>query len=119
MAFEHNIYQSVGVDPVDLAKMLKKAIEDEQFILIPAMGPGMDPGKMLMGMLERFNNYCSPEGMKRQEEMERKRFEEMSKHMPQGPNPYAGAADVGWGAARKDLTWVKGRMGPGAPPKKK
>ena len=119
MEFEHNIYQTVGVDPVDLAKQLKQAIEDEQFILIPAMGPGMKPDDMLRMSLERLVNYCTPEGMKRQAEMERKRFEEMSKHMPQGPNPYAGAADVGWGAARKDLTWVKGRMGPGGPPPKR
>jgi hypothetical protein len=36
----------------------------------------------------------------------------MSQHMRQGPNPYAGAADVGWGSARRDLTWVKERKGP-------
>ena len=113
MAFEHNIYQSVGVDPIDLAKMLKKAIEDEQFILIPTMGPGMDPANMLRGMLERFANYCTPEGMKRQEDIERKRFEEMMKHRQQGPNPYARAADVGWGKAREDLTWIKDRRAPG------
>jgi NAD(P)-dependent dehydrogenase (short-subunit alcohol dehydrogenase family) len=119
MEFEHNIYQTVGVDPIDLAKMLKKAIEDEQFILIPPMGPGMKPEEMLRNTLARFENYCSPEGMKRHAEMERKRMEEMRKHMPQGPNPYAGAAEAGWGAARKDLTWVKRTGGPGAPTTKK
>jgi NAD(P)-dependent dehydrogenase (short-subunit alcohol dehydrogenase family) len=119
MAFEHNIYQTVGIEPVELAKLLKKAIEDEQLILIPAMGPGMDPAQMLKGTLERLVNYASPEGMKRQEEAEKKRFEEMSKHMPQGPNPYAGAGDAGWGAARKDLTWVKRQGRPGAQPEKK
>jgi NAD(P)-dependent dehydrogenase (short-subunit alcohol dehydrogenase family) len=119
MEFEHNIYMSVGVDPVDLAKMLKKAIEDEQFILIPAMGPGMDPARMLMGSLERFAYFCTPDGMKKYEEAQRKRFEEMSKNMPQRPNPYAGAAEAGWGAARKDLDWVKRPGRPGAPPPKK
>jgi NAD(P)-dependent dehydrogenase (short-subunit alcohol dehydrogenase family) len=118
--FEKNIYQTTGVDPVDLAKMLKKAIEDEQFILIPAMGPGMDPEKMLRSSLERFANYCTPEGMKRQEEMEKKRFEEMMKRAPQGKNPFGGAADSGWGSARKDITWIKPRMrGPGGTPPKK
>jgi NAD(P)-dependent dehydrogenase (short-subunit alcohol dehydrogenase family) len=112
MAFEHNIYQTVGIEPVELAKMLKKAVEDEQFILIPAMGPGMDPGEMLRGTLERFVDFASPEGMKRYEEKQRKRMEEMMKRMPQGgPSPYAGAAEAGWGAARKDLTWVKNRRG--------
>ena len=118
MAFEHQIYQSVGIEPVELAKQLKKAIEDEQFILIPAMGPGMNPEAMLRMSLERLVNYCTPEGMKRQEEMMKKRMEEMRKGMPQGPNPYAGAAEAGWGAARKDLTWVKSAMMPGQPTKK-
>jgi NAD(P)-dependent dehydrogenase (short-subunit alcohol dehydrogenase family) len=112
MAFEHNIYQTVGIEPVELARMLKKAIEDEQFILIPAMGPGMDPAQMLMGSLERFRYFCTPDGMKTYEEMQRKRMEEMMKRMPPGgPSPYAGAAESGWGAARKDLTWVKQRRG--------
>jgi len=108
MAFEHNIYQTVGIDPVELAKMLKKAIEDEQFLLIPSP----DPEGMLRMSLERLANYCTPEGMKRQEEMMRKRMEEMRQRMPQGVNPYAGAAEAGWGKARKDLTWVKDTSGP-------
>jgi hypothetical protein len=99
--------------------MLKKAIEDEQFILIPAMGPGMDPAKMLMSTLERFQYFCTPDGMKRYEEMQTKRMEEMRQRMPPGANPYAGAAESGWGAARKDLTWVKQTRMPGAPPSKK
>jgi short-subunit dehydrogenase len=115
MAFEHNIYQTVGIEPVELAKMLKKAIENEQFLLIPSP----DPEGMLRMSLERLVSYCTPEGMKRQEEMMRKRMEEMMKRMPQGPNPYAGAAEAGWGAARKDLTWVKSTRMPGAPPPKK
>lgn len=120
MAFEHNIYQTVGIEPVELAKLLKKAIEDEQFILVPPMGPGADAGEMLKSTLERFADFASPEGMKRYEEKQRKRMEEMAKRMPQGgPNPYAGAAEAGWGAARKDLTWVKRAGRPGAPPPKK
>jgi NAD(P)-dependent dehydrogenase (short-subunit alcohol dehydrogenase family) len=119
MAFEHNIYQTVGIDPIELARMLKKAIEDEQFILIPAMGPGMDPAKMLMSTLERFQYFCTPDGMKRYEEMQRKRMEEMRHRMPQGAGPYAGAAEAGWGAARKDLTWVKPPQRFGAPSPKK
>jgi NAD(P)-dependent dehydrogenase (short-subunit alcohol dehydrogenase family) len=115
MAFEHNIYQTVGIEPVELAKILKKAIEDEQFLLIPSP----DPEGMLRVNLERLVNYCTPEGMKRQEEMMIKRMEEMRQHMPQETNPYSGAAEVGWGAARKDLTWVKRTRMPGAPPPKK
>lgn len=115
MAFEHNIYQTVGIEPVELAKMLKKAIEDEQFILVPMP----HPEEMLRSTMERFADYASPEGMKRLEEKNRKRMEEMSKRMPQGANPYAGAAEAGWGAARKDLDWVKPAGRPEAPPEKK
>jgi NAD(P)-dependent dehydrogenase (short-subunit alcohol dehydrogenase family) len=115
MAFEHNIYQTVGIDPIVLANMLKKAIEDEQLLLIPSP----NPEGMLRMSLERLVNYCTPEGMKRQEEMMIKRMEEMRQHMPQGTNPYVGAAEAGWGAARKDLTWVKAAQRFGAPPPKK
>jgi NAD(P)-dependent dehydrogenase (short-subunit alcohol dehydrogenase family) len=91
-----------GIDPVELAKILKKGIENEQFIIIPFE----DPEKMLRMSLERIANYATPEGMKRQEELARKRMEEMSKRNG-GKNPFAGAAEAGWGTARKDITWVK------------
>lgn len=117
MAFEHNIYHTVGIEPVELAKILKAAIENEQFILVPSP----NPEEMLRSTMERFADYATPEGMKRYEEKMRQRMEAMRSRMPQGgANPYAGAAESGWGAARKDLTWVKSPMrGPGAPPPKK
>jgi short-subunit dehydrogenase len=88
-----------GIDPVELAHILKKGIENEQLFIIPVP----DPEKML-----RFNF----EGMERQAELMKKRMEEMRKQMG-NKNPFAGAAEAGWGKARKDLTWVKDRMGPG------
>jgi hypothetical protein len=52
---------------------------------------------------ERMVNYVTPEGMKRQDEIEKKRREEMMKN----PNPsIEGAEEVGWGKARPDITWV-------------
>jgi NAD(P)-dependent dehydrogenase (short-subunit alcohol dehydrogenase family) len=112
--FEGTIYHTVGVDPIELAQLFKKGIENEQLYVIP----GPDPEKMLKDTFDQKVNYSTPEGMKRNEELMRKRMEEMQKFM-QGKNPYAGAADVGWGAAREDLTWVKRQSGPpGAPPKK-
>jgi len=101
-----------GMDPVELAQLLKKGIENEQLFIIPTMGPNMDPEKMLRMNFERIINYASPEGMKRQEELTKQRMEEMRKHMG-GKNPFAGAAEAGWGKAREDLTWVKDHMGPG------
>jgi NAD(P)-dependent dehydrogenase (short-subunit alcohol dehydrogenase family) len=113
IAFMHKHY-SYGIDPVELAHIFKKGIENDVLYVIPVP----EPEKMLSSILERVVNYATPEGMKRQEELMKKRIEEMRKR----PNPMMeGAAEAGWGAARKDLTWVKSRMGgPGAsPPKKK
>jgi NAD(P)-dependent dehydrogenase (short-subunit alcohol dehydrogenase family) len=97
-----------GMDPVELAKILKKGIENEQLFIIPTP----DPEKMLRFNFERTINYATPEGMAKQEELMKKRMEEMRKHMG-GKNPFAGAAEAGWGKAREDLTWVKDRPGPG------
>jgi NAD(P)-dependent dehydrogenase (short-subunit alcohol dehydrogenase family) len=91
-----------GMDPVELAKILKKGIENEQFFVLP----GPDPERMLKFNFERILNYASPEGMAKQEELMKRRMEEMRQHMG-GKNPFADAAQAGWGKAREDLTWVK------------
>ena len=96
-----------GMDPVELALILKKGIENEQFFIIPAP----DPEQMLRYSLDRIINYATPEGMAKQEELMKKRMEEMRKRMG-GKNPFEGAAEAGWGKAREDLTWVKERQGP-------
>jgi NAD(P)-dependent dehydrogenase (short-subunit alcohol dehydrogenase family) len=99
IAFMRHHY-SFGIDPVDLAKILKKAIEDEVLYVLPML----NPEQMMRGIVERMVNYTTPEGMKRQEEANIKRREEMMKH----PAPMMqGAAEAGWGRARADLTWVK------------
>jgi NAD(P)-dependent dehydrogenase (short-subunit alcohol dehydrogenase family) len=107
-------HYSFGIDPIELAQILKKGIENEQLYIIPVP----EPEKMMRGILERMVNYATPEGMKRQEELTRKRLEEMRKNPMPG---LEGAAEAGWGRAREDLTWVKvPTRGPGAaPPKKK
>ena len=110
IAFEAKM-NTQWMDPVELAQILKKGIENELLFIIPA-GPGMDPEKMLRMNFERIINYASPEGMKRQEELAKQRMEEMRKRTG-GKNPFAGAAEAGWGKAREDLTWVKDRPGPG------
>jgi short-subunit dehydrogenase len=105
--FESKVYAQ-GMDPVDLALLLKKGIENEQLFII--LGP--DPERMLKYSLERTINYATPEGMKRQEELMKKRMEEMRQHMG-GKNPFEGAAEAGWGKASEDLTWIKEHRGPG------
>jgi len=104
IAFMHKHY-SYGIDPVELAQIFKKGIENDVLYVLPMP----EPEKMMKGIAERMANYCTPEGMKRQEEETKKRTEEMRDR----PNPMMeGAAEAGWGRAREDLTWVKSR-GPG------
>jgi NAD(P)-dependent dehydrogenase (short-subunit alcohol dehydrogenase family) len=89
IAFMHHHY-SFGIDPVELAKILKKAIENEVLYVLPMP----NPEQMMRGIVERMVNYTTPEGMKRQEEFNKKRMEEMRKN----PSPMMqGAAEAGWG----------------------
>jgi NAD(P)-dependent dehydrogenase (short-subunit alcohol dehydrogenase family) len=91
-----------GMDPVELAQILKKGIENEVLFILPSP----EPEKVLREHLERVFNYATPEGMKRQDELNNKRMEEMRKSTG-NKNPWAGAAEAGWGKARQDITWVK------------
>ncbi len=100
-------HYSFGIDPIELAQILKKGIENEQFFIIPVP----EPEKMLRDIVERIVNYATPEGMKRQEEFMKKRMEEMRKRMSED-GPMKGAQEAGWGRARPDLKWVKERRGP-------
>ncbi len=101
-------HYSFGIDPVELAQILKKGIENEQFFIIPFP----EPEKMLRDIVERIVNYATPEGMKRQQELMKKRMEEMRKRMGGDDGPMKGAEEAGWGKARQDLTWVKEHKGP-------
>jgi len=102
MEYEKKAFYESGIDPVDLAKILKKGIENEQLYIFQFD----DPEKMLRDNYERIINYSTPEGMKMQEELERKRREEMAK-MSGDAGPMAGAAEAGWGKAREGIDWVK------------
>ncbi|MBN2239621.1 MAG: SDR family NAD(P)-dependent oxidoreductase [Dehalococcoidales bacterium] len=102
MAFEKRAFYENGIDPVDLAKILKKGIEDEQLYIFQFD----DPETMLRNNFERMLNLSSPEGMKRQAELEQKQREAMARGSG-GPSPMNGAEEAGWGKARKDIDWVK------------
>jgi NAD(P)-dependent dehydrogenase (short-subunit alcohol dehydrogenase family) len=103
-----------GIDPVELAQILKKAIENEQLYVLPFP----NAQEMLRGIFERVIDNSSPEGMKKQQEQMKIMMEEMAKN-PR-PSPYQNVEDVGFGQARKDIKWVKPpmRMPPPPPPKK-
>jgi len=93
-------HYSFGIDPVELAKILKKGIEDEVLLILPFP----DAEKMMKQYGERMVNYCTKEGMARQAEAEKKQREDFSKNAGVG---LEGAAEAGWGNAREGLTWVK------------
>jgi NAD(P)-dependent dehydrogenase (short-subunit alcohol dehydrogenase family) len=95
-------HYSFGTEPVELARIVKKGIEDGILYIIPMP----DPEKALRANFERIIDYTTSEGMKRQDELEKKRREERKE---QPPKNIQGAAEAGWGRARPDLTWVKPR----------
>jgi NAD(P)-dependent dehydrogenase (short-subunit alcohol dehydrogenase family) len=102
-----------GIDPVELAQILKKGIENEQLYIIPVP----EPEPMLRGILQRVIDQATPEGMKRLEKQMKERMEEMRKN-PR-PGPYQNIEDVGFAQARKDITWVKPPMRIPPPPPRK
>jgi NAD(P)-dependent dehydrogenase (short-subunit alcohol dehydrogenase family) len=100
-------HYSFGIDPMELAKILKKGIENEQLYIIPSP----DPEKSMRDDIEPKFDYATPEGTKRHDELWKKRMEEMTKIMCNEGGPLSGAFEAGWGKARKDLIWVKERKG--------
>jgi NAD(P)-dependent dehydrogenase (short-subunit alcohol dehydrogenase family) len=103
IAFMYHHY-SFGIDPVELAKIMKKGIEDEVLYILPMP----EPDKMMGGICESMVNYTTAEGMKRQEENMKKRREEMKKLLTSDEDNWLkGSTEAGWGRAREDLTWVK------------
>lgn len=101
MEYEKKAFYESGIDPVDLAKILKTGIENEQLYIFQFD----NPEKMLRDNYERIINYATPEGMKRMEEMEKKRREEMAQR--QNTGPMGGAEEAGWGKAKEGIDWVK------------
>jgi NAD(P)-dependent dehydrogenase (short-subunit alcohol dehydrogenase family) len=87
-----------GMDPVELAKKLKKGIEYEVLFVLPFTD---DPEATMKQHCDTLMNYVTKEGMQRQEEAARKRREEMEKNRDRSQRN-----EVGYGAARSDLTWV-------------
>ncbi len=93
-------FHAQGMEPVELANWLKRGIENEQLYIIPYA----DANKIVAENCRRMRNYSSPEGTKRQEELNRRRGGKMTKRA--GEN-FSGAEDAGWGKARADIDWVK------------
>jgi short-subunit dehydrogenase len=87
-------FYAQGIEPVELANILKKGIEDEQLFVIPF--PYSE--KMLQDNFEHIVDYASPEGTRKQEKLMRQRIDE---------NKSRGVVDNGWARARDGITWTK------------
>ncbi len=105
---------ATGIDPVELAEILKEGIENERIIVLPDHTPELR-AQQLRGLNETIENYTltgaerDAIAAKRAEEM-RKMFEEMAKNsdgkappamgwaVPEGAEPF--------GMARDDLDWI-------------
>ena len=90
-----------GMEPRELAGWLKRGIENDQLYVIPYE----QSEQMLRDNFERVINMSSAEGVKKQEEINKQRFEEMRKR--QADNPYRHAGATGFAKARQDIDWVK------------
>ena len=103
-----------SIDPVELAEILKEAIENERIICLPDHNPE-NWKNQLRGLNETIENYTltqaerdaiAAERMKAMMEMMAKMKEEgheappmMGWEVPEGAEPF--------GQARKDLDWIK------------
>ena len=106
---------ATGIDPVELAEILKEAIENERIICLPDHNTGEQRAAQLRGQNATIEDYCltraerDAKAAARMEEM-RKRFAEMAKNSDgkQAPPPMWGVPEGGepFGRARDDLDWV-------------
>jgi NAD(P)-dependent dehydrogenase (short-subunit alcohol dehydrogenase family) len=84
---------AMGIDPIELANILKKGIENDQLYIIPFP----NPEEMLRQNFQRVIDCASPEGTKKQLKL----YKEMMAN-----NPMKNTA--GFGKAREDLDWARG-----------
>jgi len=94
-----------GMDPVDLAKWVKKGIEDEQFYIIPYPEEREALEKHFQKIVESvLPMEADPEGAKKRVEAFRAIGERAVEEAKKDP---AGVLNVGFGRAKPDLEWVK------------
>lgn len=98
------IYEA-GMDPIDLAKWLKKGIEDEQFYIIPYPEEREALERHFKEILDSVLPYeADPEGVRRRKEVMQMLMERARQEAEKDPEH---VLDIGFGRARPDLDWVK------------
>jgi len=105
---------ATGIDPVELAEILKEGIENDRIIVLPDHNPEGRPAQ-LRHHNETIENYCltgeerAAIAAKRAAEM-KKMFEEMAKANAGKPAPKMGwgvpEGGEAFGKARDDLDWI-------------
>jgi len=93
-----NAIHAHGMDPIELAGWLKEAIENEQVICMPYE----NNQEIMRDHAEYLFNLSSPEGMKRNAELDKAREKQREEMMKLAPSE-----DVGFAKARSDLDWVE------------
>jgi NAD(P)-dependent dehydrogenase (short-subunit alcohol dehydrogenase family) len=109
-----NAIHATGIDPIELAEILKEGIENGRIIVLPDHNTGEQRAQQLRGLNGQIEDYCltAPE----REAKAAARMAEMMKNMapPSSdgkaapPPPMWGVPEGGeaFGKAKKDLDWV-------------
>jgi len=108
--YHYTSMHQYGIEPRELAERLKKAIEDEVFLIVPYPSAA----RMVELELQRFPLYTSKEGMKELErrsklpptEEEKRLFLEKENYEMGSLKHAVSREEVGIGMARKDIDWV-------------
>lgn len=108
------IYES-GIDPVDLAKWVKKGIEDDQLHIIPFPEEKEALERHFKVIVDSVLPLeADPEGVKRRQAAMKELTESAMEEAKKDPTK---PMNIGFGKARPDLDWVKpGQMPPPTPP---
>jgi len=93
---------ATGMDPVELAKNLKQAIENE----LPLAIPYPNAEEMLQREFNKVISYLSVEGMQKLEEENRKFQEMQAKNFLQTDTTGISGPIEAFGQARPDLDWI-------------
>lgn len=93
---------ATGMDPVELAKNLKQAIENE----LPLAIPYDNAEEMLQREFRKVIQYLTVEGMRQQEEENRKLREMMQGFLKTDTSVVGDGPIEPFGQARSDLDWV-------------
>jgi NAD(P)-dependent dehydrogenase (short-subunit alcohol dehydrogenase family) len=109
------IYET-GMDPVDLAKWLKKGIEDEQLHIVPYPE---EKGRLETHFKTILDSVlpveADAEGVKKRQEATKKMMDDAMKEAMKNPDK---KPDMGFGKPKPDLGWVKPMQMPPPPQKK-